>query len=178
MNYQIESFLLRRPEPTDLEALYQQKNDPGVSRLLGGFSPGYAMADLKEWLENHRKSTNEVLWAIVDTSNANECVGHVGLYNIDYRIGMAEFAIMLGNPRVWGQGLGRACTTFALQYGFDELNLNRIYLSVLTTNERAIALYRSLKFVQEGLLRQAQYKNGQYVDVLLMSILKDEYDRA
>ncbi len=177
MNYQLGSFLLRRPEPEDLKALYQQKNDPQIASLLGGFSVGYAMADLEEWLEYHRKTTNEALWVVVDAENSNECVGHVGLYNIDFRIGMAEFAILLGNPRVWGKGLGKACTNFALQYGFNELNLNRIYLSVLATNERAIMLYHSLRFAEEGRLRQAQYKNGHYVDVLLMSILREEYER-
>ncbi len=172
--YRLGDCVLRRPEPADLEALYEQKNDPAIASLLGGFSTGYSRADLRDWLEHHRQSHDEVLWAIAQMEG-DRCVGHVGLYRIDYRIRSAEFAIMIGERTMWGQGLGRACTKFTLSYGFGELNLNRIYLSVLETNERAIRLYRSIGFHEEGRLRQAQFKQGRYIDVLMMGLLSSEY---
>lgn len=175
MNYDLGDYILRRPEQIDLEALYIQKNDPEIAALLGGFTQGYAMPDLREWLELHRQRSDEVIWAVVDKHN-DQCVGHVGIYQIDYRVRDAEFAIMLGERAVWGHGLGRACTRFAIGYGFGELNLNRIHLSVLATNERAIRLYHSLGFHDEGCLRQAQFKNGRYIDVVLMSMLHAEYE--
>ncbi len=174
MNYLLGDFLLRRPESADLEALYAQKNDPEIAALLGGFTLGYAMADLRDWLDDHRKRSDEVIWAIVRRTDEH-CVGHVGLYQIDYRIRDAEFAIMLGEKSVWGQGLGRTCTRFALDFGFRELNLNRIHLSVLATNERAIHLYHTLGFRDEGQLRAAQFKGGLYIDVVLMGLLQSEY---
>lgn len=175
MNYSLGEFALRRPESVDLEALYVQKNDPEIAALLGGFTLGYASADLRDWLEYHRKRSDEVIWAIIEKA-ADKCVGHVGLYQIDHRVRSAEFAIMLGDHTVWGHGLGKACTRFAIDYGFCELNLNRIHLSVLSTNERAIHLYRALGFQDEGCLRQAQFKDNQYIDVILMSLLRSEYE--
>jgi RimJ/RimL family protein N-acetyltransferase len=174
MYYQLGNFVLRPLEPFDLEALYVYKNDPGIAVLLGGFSNGYSMTDLHDWLESHRQREDEILWAIARFDN-NHCVGHVGLYQIDHRVRMAEFAIMIGERTAWGQGLGRACTQFALDYGFTQLNLNRIQLSVLASNQRAIRLYRNLGFSDEGRLRQAQFKNGEYIDVLLMAVLRGEY---
>lgn len=174
MNYQFDSFILRCPEPDDLPALYEQKNDPAIARLLGGFTTGYSMADLVEWLEYHRTHRNEAVWVVADKEH-NNCWGHVGLYNIDHRIRCAEFAIMLGNRSIWGQGVGRKCIQFALEYGFEELNLNRIYLSVLATNERATNLYLKVGFKEEGRLEQAQYKGGHYIDVVLLRILRQEY---
>ena len=174
MNYQFDTFIVRRPEPDDLPALYEQKNDPEIANLLGGFTIGYSMADLADWLEYHRKNRNEALWVIADRES-NNCWGHVGLYNIDHRIRCAEFAIMIGHRSAWGQGVGRKCTQFVLEYGFEDLNLNRIYLSVLATNERAINLYLKIGFREEGKLEQAQYKGGCYVDVVLMRILRKEY---
>jgi RimJ/RimL family protein N-acetyltransferase len=102
-------------------------------------------------------------------------LGHVGLYNIDARVGMAEYAIMIGDREYWGRGLGRLCTVFCIEYGFRQLNLNRIYLSVLAGNSRARHLYASIGFREEGTLRQAQYKSGRYLDVVLMALLRDEY---
>jgi RimJ/RimL family protein N-acetyltransferase len=167
-------FLLRAPEPTDIDALYVYKNDTDVSLMLGGFSTGYSRRQIEEWLEYHRKREDEVLWAIAD-SKTDRCIGHVGLYKIDNRVGSAEFAILIGDKTKWDRGLGRACLEFALKYGFEELNLNRIELTVLATNMRAIGLYSSVGFREEGRLRQAQFKNGEYIDVIMMGLLRSEY---
>lgn len=71
--------------------------------------------------------------------------------------------------------MGRELTRFALRYGFQEQNLSRISLDVLESNERAIRLYHALGFKDEGRLRQAQYKNGRYLDVVLMAVLREEW---
>jgi RimJ/RimL family protein N-acetyltransferase len=172
MNFSMGDFTLRRPEPADIDALYIQKNDPEVARLLGGFSTGYSREDLRHWMEHHRTRRDEVLWTIAAADGA--CLGHVGLYGIDYRIRTAEFAIMIGERSAQGKGIGRRCTTFVVEYAFSQLNLNRVSLQVLESNERAIKLYRSVGFIEEGRLRQAQYKDGRYLDVVVMSVLRSE----
>jgi len=175
MNYHIGEIMLRRPELADLDALYAQKNDPQIAQLLGGFTTGYSKQYLKEWLERHRQRQDEVLWTIARAED-DACIGHVGLYQIDFRVRVAELAILIGDRTAWGTGIGKTCCRFAIEYGFDELNLNRIQLSVLSSNERAIRLYNGVGFREEGRLRQAQYKHGQYLDVLLMGLLREEYD--
>ncbi|MCP4447215.1 MAG: GNAT family N-acetyltransferase [Myxococcales bacterium] len=174
MNLAIEDIVLRRPEQEDVDALYHFKNDPEVAGLLGGFSLGYAKADLSSWVEYHRTKANEALWVIAD-SDSNACLGHVGLYDIDHRVALAEFAIMLGDKSVWGRGLGKRITHAVVQYGFEWLNLNRIELSALVSNERAIHIYHSIGFRSEGVRRQAQFKDGRYLDIQLMAILRDEF---
>jgi RimJ/RimL family protein N-acetyltransferase len=174
MNHQVESFLLRRPEFSDIQALYQQKNDPEIASMLGGFSTGYSITDLQRWVEYHSQRKDELLWVIAREDD-DRCIGHIGLYQIDHRIRSAEFAIMIGDRSEWGKGVGRTLTKFVLNYGFDELNLNRIHLTALSTNERALRLYRSLGFKHEGTMRQAQYKGGKYIDVIAMGLLREEY---
>lgn len=174
MNYSVGAYRLRCPEPMDIAALYEQKNDPGVAALLGGFTSGYSREDLAQWISFHRERRDEVLWVIAD-AETDRCVGHVGLYKVDHRVRSAEFAILIGDRAHWGKGAGRAISRAVLRYGFCELNLNRIELSVLSTNERAFALYRSLGFQVEGRLREAQYKQGQYIDVIMMGLLRSDY---
>lgn len=174
MIHHFDDFVLRKPEPKDVEALYAQKNDPDVASLLGGFSSGYARADLAGWIDFHRERRDEVLWVIAD-AKTDACLGHVGLYQIDHRVRSAEFAIMLGDKGVWGRGIGSRATRAAIRYGFRWLNLNRIQLTVLETNPRAIAIYRKLGFAQEGVMRQAQWKDGRYLDVIMMSLLREEF---
>lgn len=174
MNLCVGNLILRRPEKKDIKHLHRYKNDREIAAMLAGFSMGYSITDLVDWIEAHRQRKDELLW-VIEEKESQQCIGHVGLYNIDYRIRSAEFGILIGERSLWGKGLGRTCTKLVLEYGFNELNLNRIYLSVISTNKRAIRLYRSLGFVEEGCLRKAQFKGGRYLDVLVMALLKDEY---
>ena len=167
--------VFRKPEPADLESLYEQKNDYEVKNLLGGFSRPLSHADLAEWLERHRRLSDEVLWAIV-SQDSGKCLGHMGLYKIDTVARSAEFGIMIGDQSAWGCGIGRVATAFALHHAFRRENLNRVSLTVLATNDRAIRLYLKMGFVEEGKLRQAQFKEGKYVDVVAMGILESEFN--
>jgi len=174
MHHELGDFLLRKPEPHDVESLYQWKNDAGIASMLGGFTTGYAFADLVRWVEHHRSAADEAFFMIARKAD-NRAIGHVALYRLDHRLGIGEFAILLGDRSAWGKGLGRAATRWMCEYGFQQLNLRRITLSVLATNERAHRLYTSLGFVEEGRLRQAQLKNGAFVDVILMAAFREEF---
>jgi [ribosomal protein S5]-alanine N-acetyltransferase len=169
----LDGILLRRPELRDIPQLYIYRNDAEITQLLGGFSRGYSLRDLEDWIEFHRKLTNEIIWIIADQST-DTCLGHVGLYNIDNRIRKAEFAILIGDKASWGKGLGKRVSQAVIHYGFSQLNLHRIQLEVLANNQRAIELYEKLGFKHEGLQRDAQYRSGQYLDVINMAILERE----
>jgi RimJ/RimL family protein N-acetyltransferase len=65
-----------------------------------------------------------------------------------------------------------------VRYGFQELGLNRIELGVWAFNDRAIAAYRKVGFVEEGRRRQMTFHAGQFHDEVLMSILRSEWDEA
>jgi RimJ/RimL family protein N-acetyltransferase len=174
MIYRVGDFILRNPETEDAEALYHYKNDPEIAGMLGGFTSGYSLLDINDWVEFHRKCDDEVVWVIAD-AGSDRCVGHVGFYKIDHRSRSAEFAILIGERELWGQGLGRAVAKKTLEFGFNELNLNRVHLTFMATNEPARRLYLALGFKNEGILRQAQYKNGRYLDLVAMAILREEY---
>ncbi|MCX7795915.1 MAG: GNAT family N-acetyltransferase [bacterium] len=65
-----------------------------------------------------------------------------------------------------------------LRYAFEVLNLNRVELTVYDFNKRAIRCYEKTGFTLEGRLRQKIFKNGNYQDVLIMSILKEEWKKT
>lgn len=173
MIHELPGFRLRMPEVSDVDDLYRIKNDIEVAAPLVGFSRGYSRTDLNDWLEAHRKRSDEILWILADPET-DRCIGHIGLYQIDHRIRKAAFGILI-DRRHWGRGVGREATLFAIRYGFRVLALERIELSVLATNERAIRIYRKLGFIEEGRLRRAQVKDGAWVDVVLMAILLQEF---
>lgn len=80
------------------------------------------------------------------------------------------------HPSYWRRGLAYKAYTKFLQYLFTEYKLNKITLEVLETNHRAIGLYKKLGFEYEGTKRQEVLKGDTYVDSIIMSILKQNYN--
>lgn len=166
--------VLRPLEPRDVDSLYSFRNDWEVIQYLGGFSAGYSRKNLQEWVTAHRNRADEVLWTIAD-ARSDRSLGHVGLYKVDNRVRKAEFAIVIGDKNSWGKGLGRKVTEAVVDWGFEQLNLRKVSLSVLAFNRRALLLYRSLGFRQEGVLRDEQFRGGRYHHLVLMSVLDKEW---
>jgi RimJ/RimL family protein N-acetyltransferase len=105
-------------------------------------------------------------------------IGNCGFIKIDWRSRSGEVGIFIGEKRLWNQGYGTDAMRLLLRHGFDTLNLNRIALDVYDTNLRAVRSYEKAGFVHEGRKRQAIFKGGKYVDILQMSVLRQEWAGA
>jgi RimJ/RimL family protein N-acetyltransferase len=82
---------------------------------------------------------------------------------------------MIGEKSFWNLGYGTEAVRLLVAHGFQSLNLNRIALHVFQDNPRAIRAYEKAGFTHEGRQRQGEFHQGKYVDVLLMSILRSEW---
>ena len=102
-------------------------------------------------------------------------IGNVGFHVIDWVGRSTELGIFIGEKTSWNQGYGREAIELLLDYGFNTLNLNRIFLRVDETNPGGIHCYEHAGFIHEGRLRQAKFEDGQYIDLLLMSVLRSEW---
>jgi len=104
-----------------------------------------------------------------------QSIGNVGFFNLNQHDRSAEIGIFIGEKKYWDQGYGIAAMQLMLKHGFEDLNLNRIYLTVYDTNPRAIRAYEKAGFILEGCLRQERFLEGRYVDALLMSVILSEW---
>ncbi|KAJ3785843.1 acyl-CoA N-acyltransferase [Lentinula aff. detonsa] len=86
----------------------------------------------------------------------------------------AEFTIGIIASE-WGQGFGTEASRWLIGYGFRGLNLHRISLTVTATNDRAVAVYKKVGFVEEGRKRAAMWSQGKWVDHITMGILEEEF---
>ena len=102
-------------------------------------------------------------------------IGLVCLFHIDTAVGQAEIAKLLGDPNARGKGYAKEATSLLLGYAFDELRLKRIYLRTAGLNIPNVRLNEKLGFRFEGILRQAAALDGNPVDVVIMSILAEEF---
>jgi len=168
---------LRAIEKEDVHNCVRWLNDPEVIQYLYMTSPlGLAMEE--KWIEEQLATppTSGQVLAIEALEGDNWIhIGNTGLHKVEPVNLQAEFGIFIGNKEYWNKGYGSEATKLIVKHGFENLNLNRIYLYVFEDNPRAIATYKGVGFVQEGLLRQAVYKNGRFNNMLLMSILHSEW---
>lgn len=102
-------------------------------------------------------------------------IGNISLQNINWIDRNAEFAILLGNKDFWGKGVGVEAGNLIIKHGFYELNLHRIYCGTSSENIAMQKLAMKLQMKQEGLRKEALFKNGRYVDIVEYGVLKKEY---
>lgn len=134
-------------------------------------------AQQAEWCRSmmmSRTSKRYIVKAKIKGMTFDDWVGVFRVDNIDYK----NKSVMVGldiEEKFRGKGLARPTYTYFLDYYFNQLGMNRIYLKVLETNSRAIHIYKSLGFKEEGRDRQAIFRNGKFNDYICMSILRSEY---
>ena len=163
---------LRAVEPDDLPDYHRWLNDPEVIRYLTLYAP-LSMADEEDWYQKMRSDPNQKVFAIETESGQH--IGNLGLMGINWKDRSAELGIVIGDKSQWGKGYGQDAIRTLLGFVFGEMNLNRVSLHVYAHHTRAINTYRRCGFVEEGRLREAVYAEGQYHDLLVMSILRREF---
>jgi len=104
-------------------------------------------------------------------------IGNVSLQNINWVNRSAEIAIIIGNKNYWNKGVGSEAYQLILDYGFGTLNLNRIASGQTITNKGMIKVCKKNGMKREGLLRQVIYKEGKYLDAVIFTILKKEFEK-
>ena len=172
-----ERIRLRAVEREDLPRFVTWLNDPVVRAGLTIFLP-LSMSDEERWFENmlvSHPAEHPLVIEILQGEDGYLPVGNCGFHNIDWRNRSAEVGVFIGEKQFWNQGYGAEVMRLLLKHGFETLNLSRIALRVYANNPGAVRAYENAGFVLEGRLRKAEYQAGNYLDVLLMSVLREEW---
>jgi RimJ/RimL family protein N-acetyltransferase len=145
-----ERIRFRAPEREDLPLFKDWINDPEVRKGISMYAP-MSMAREEQWYEEMlKRDADEIPFVIeIEADGEWKAIGNCGFFNIDWRARSTEFGIMVGEKAHW----------------------NKVYAN----NKRAIRAYEKAGFVQEGVMREEQYYDGEYIDVLFMSVLRSEW---
>ena len=172
-----ERIRFRAVEREDLPLFVNWLNDPDVLQGLLLYLP-ISLDGEENWYENMMKRPLDEHPMVIEVKQEDGWlpIGNCGFINIDWRCHSGEVGIFIGEKRLWNQGYGTDAMHLLLQHGFNTLNLNRIALDVYDTNPRAVRSYEKAGFIHEGRKRQAIFKDGNYIDLLQMSVLKKEWD--
>jgi RimJ/RimL family protein N-acetyltransferase len=161
-----EEVKLRASVPDDAPLWYRWRNE-GADSFVDGLP--FSFENHRRWFEAKLGDPHSRLWTAII---ADQPVGMLGLTQIDHRQQTAELAwVFMEAP---GRGIGTRAVAAAVNLGFGELNLHRIYLTVLAGNSRAIRCYEKAGFLAEGRLREAVFKAGARRDLILMAVLRSD----
>ena len=176
----ITSSLVARPAvPADAEALadFVQRNREHLRRYLPAVA---ALASLEE-ARSHlagvadRAGRGEVLeWYLF--ADGVLC-GAARLNKIEMVNRKVSISYLLGADSQ-GRGFATLTVRALLRYCFEELGMNRVELTCATDNLRSVRVAERAGFVREGVLRQAEWLDGSFVDHYVYGLLHSEFRPA
>lgn len=164
-----------------IEAMLQILQEPEVLVKTGSVSSSDQKQDLDQeavraWYSRRNDKKNRLDLAIY-IPETDQYVGEVVFNEYDARNKSVNYRIAIGQGGR-NRGYGTEATKLMVDYGFEQLGLNRIELEVLDFNARARHVYTSCGFVAEGRRRQAYLLDGQYHDAVLKSVLRSDWEAS
>jgi RimJ/RimL family protein N-acetyltransferase len=144
-------------------------NDAELSYFLDRPRP-VAELEHEQWYSQLHLDRQQVYWAVESLKPDPQHLGNVWLSQIDWRHRKAELRILIAHrPQ---PGIGTETIRLACQYGFERLNLHKIYAYVLDVNPRARRAFEKAGFEVEGTLKADRWVNDAYHDVYLLGLIK------
>lgn len=162
-------IILRKLKLKDIPFMLEWMHDEESKHIFQNNFSSMTVDDVQEFVK-HSFTDNNQHFAIVEKKN-DEYLGTISLKNIDYKNRNAEYAISTRKISR-GTGINQEATQLLLKYAFEKLKLNKVYLNVLSSNERAKKFYIKNGFVYEGTAKEHLQIDNKFQDLEWYAILK------
>lgn len=166
-----EDVVLRPLVPKDVERIFETAQDVEMLGLAGIPVRPYTQDAIRKMFDGMLADPATVLFAI---EHDGSFAGEVMLKRIDPVSRTAELGIAIEDRALWGKRLGSQAVALAVEFGFRQLNLRKIWLQTHSANPRAIRSYEQVGFTEEGRLREHDWVDGQYTDRVYMALFAPE----
>ena len=171
-----ELCYLRPIEVDDSERIRNWRLKREVSNYFPSFEP-ISLQKQKNWMAHALDDDNSYYFIICDKISSNP-VGLIFLTDIDRINQNAEFGYYIGETEYQGAGIAIEAELLLLNYAFNIQNMHKVYCESLAYNKKVLSIHSSFGFKNDGLKRHHIYKNGDWNDLIVMSVLKEEFSKA
>lgn len=163
---------LRAVEKNELEQLLTWRNQPGFRKYFREYRELNG-ENQRMWFEKFvMQDKNTEMFAIVELEN-NQLIGACGLCYIDWINRNADFSIYIGKDNLYVDAVYAInAAEMMIQYGFDELNLHRLWAEIYDFDEEKKKMFVTLGFSLEGRHRQTHWTEGKWCDSLYYGLIK------
>ncbi len=169
-----ERVYLRPLERSDIEGGWHDWiNDGSVTiNLMSPFPQN--LESMQSYFDSNQNSSN-VMFAICDKKN-DQYIGNARLSRINWINRTAEYGRLIGNADYRGKGYGTDALIALFRYGFYTLGLNRIWSLAWVENNASLRSNDKVGMVNEGIARQAVFKNGKFHDMVTLSMIREDFE--
>jgi RimJ/RimL family protein N-acetyltransferase len=174
-----KKVMLREYRKEDLEHIRKWVTEAETTRNLSdSFLFPHSVTQSEDFLNMMMSGKGEMKGFVIADAKSEAYIGQLDLIKIDWKNRCARLGIVIGDKSNRGKGYGTEAIKLLQKFVFEEMNLNRLDLEVRGFNNAGQGCYTKCGFVEEGRLRQNLFVNGRYVDTIVMSILKSEWDKS
>ena len=165
--------IIRPVEARDLTALRRWHNNKTLRNNTHGFRFPVNSEMEKAWFDSITKNAAPKKAVFAVQSDDGVIIGLAQLDNIDLVHRNGKLGIFIGDQKTRGKGHGKRALLELIRFGFDDLNLSKIYLYVNASNKHAKQLYLDCEFITEGTLKKHYFLDGSWEDLLIMSTFRN-----
>ena len=171
-----DTIYLRDYRMDDLEAVHRWRGLNEIVWWTAAYLWPESMEQTRTFLEAQVNDVDPANRKFAICKKADDrYMGHIGYEQLDLRRQNTELGVTVGEPEYLSKGIGTEAIGLFLSVCFDELALHRVGLRVLRVNKRGMRCYEKCGFKEEGAMREWHFSQGQWHDLVFMSILEDEY---
>jgi RimJ/RimL family protein N-acetyltransferase len=164
--------VLRPVEESDAALIHRWMNHPEIWRYMDYDRP-VSLRDVLEDIERSRSQGYPFTIVV-----GGRPIGRIGLNGFRRRDRICALYMFIGEPAFWGRGHAQDAVMALLGFAFDRWDLHQVELWTLGDNDRALGAYKRSGFAEEARLRERSWKDGRWVDRVVMVVNREEFARA
>lgn len=165
-------FYLREVRLSDVAGSYRNwMNDPEVTQYTESHSKKWSIKDLKNYVTEIKKDPNYLFLAIT-LKEKNKYIGNIKIGPINWEHKFSNIGIIIGEKAFWGKGLATEAIKLAVDFSFNKLSLHRLSAGTFANNIGSIKAFKKAGFLVEGIRKKKYLYNGDYIDEVLLGVLR------
>lgn len=173
-----ERLILRRFLLSDDEAMLKHwiaNKEMQALYVVPAYTTKDSVGELLSGYQDSYKDDDYYRWAIVLKEN-NECIGEIAYWTMDSENHFGEIGYCIG-VEFQSKGYATEATKAAIEFGFTKINLHKVQICHMAINTPSRKVIEKVGCLYDGTIRDYFFMNGQYIDRVIHSILKSEFEQ-
>ena len=169
---------LRRRVEADAEVVFQviDKNRYYLKQWLPWLDDTKTVEDIRKYIQNDIVEFEKKEGCDFGIWYEGQWIGGIGLSSFGTKDRKTSIGYWLAED-FQGKGIMTDCVRTLVNYSFDQLNINRIVIRCAVENSKSRAITQRLGFKEEGVLRQSEWLYDHFVDLVMYSLLREEWSQ-